>query len=82
MSKVEKSIQEARDWRKKHEGEAIDFTKLDGALALWEAKVKHLSETQAQVKAARTSLRGAKKGVSSSLKETKSSRKVKETPKV
>jgi len=80
MSKVEKVIQEAKAWRKKHEGESVDFTKLDSALTLWEAKVMHLSDTQAQLKVAKNALRDAKKSVSDGLKETKASRKNKEAP--
>ncbi len=81
MSKVEKTIQEARSWRKKHAAEAVDFAKLDEAITRWEQGVKQVEEAREKVRLAKKDLGAALKAVSAALKETKTSRKPLPQPK-
>jgi hypothetical protein len=74
MSKVEKQIQNARLWRKKHGEETLDFKKLDDALAQWEARVKAVEDAKAKVQQAKADGVQAQKAVTAALKETKASR--------
>jgi len=75
VSKIEKQIQNAHAWRKKHKDEALDFTKLDGALAQWELQKKQLEEAKAKVQKAKEDVALAQKTVTAALKEVKGSRK-------
>ena len=75
MSKIEKMVQDAQAWRKKHAAETLDFSKLDAALSGWQDGVNHVSAAQASLKAAKAKLDDAKKAVSAALKATKASRK-------
>lgn len=75
MSKIDKNIQEAREWRKKHGGEALDFQELDGALAHWEGRVRALQEAIDAFSLARKTAVEARKAVGAALKAAKGSRK-------
>ena len=82
MSKIEKTIQTAQVWRKKHEAETLDFAKLDGALSQWEAGLKKIDAAKTALSAAKEAHGAEKKAVSQALKEAKAARKakVKEVP--
>jgi hypothetical protein len=75
MSKIEKQIQNAQSWRKKHSAETLDFKKLDGALSLWEQQMKKVEEAKARVHQAKEEVLAAQKAVTAALKEAKAGRK-------
>lgn len=77
MSKIDKNIQDAREWRKKHEGAGHDLGALDQSLVNWETQVKLLEEALAKAFAARKATIEARKAVSAALKATKAARKAK-----
>jgi len=82
MSKIEKMMQEAQAWRKKHNLETLDFTKLDEKLALWQESVNQLSAAQAALLTAKATLADARKAVKAALKDAKATRKSKTKEKV
>jgi len=81
MSKNEKIVKEAQQWRKKHGAESLDFAKLDGALAQWDAGTKKVAEAQAAAKAAKEAHGTDKNVIATALKEAKVARKTKVAPK-
>ena len=72
MSKIDKNIQVAREWRKKHEA---DFPGLDQALAQWENQMKLLEEALSAAFAARKATIASRKAVQAALVAAKVARK-------
>ena len=77
MSKLDKNIQDAKVWRKKHETEVETLAHLDKALANWESRVAVVEKTKAQWQAAKEAAIEARKTVTAVLKKTKQDRKAK-----
>jgi len=77
MSKIDKNIQEAREWQKKHGAEGHDVSALDQSLVAWETQVRLLEEALAKAFAARKATIEARKAVGKALRVAKAARKSK-----
>ena len=74
MSKTEKKILEAKEWRQKHAGEGVGAP-LDQALGVWEATRDREAALKADLKTAKDATTAAVKAVGKTLKEIKALRK-------
>jgi hypothetical protein len=74
MSKTEKKILEAKEWRQKHAGDAAGAP-LDHALAAWESTRDRETALKADLKTAKEATASAVKTVGKTLKEIKALRK-------
>jgi hypothetical protein len=74
MSKTEKKILEAKEWRQKHAGDSVGAP-LDQALGVWEATRDREAAVKADLKTAKEATEAAVKAVGNVLKEIKALRK-------
>lgn len=75
MSKIDKNVQTAREWAKKHAEEGLDLAPLQAALSTWEGKVKAVEAARQQLAAAKEEAILARKEVGLALATAKVARK-------
>jgi len=80
MAKLDKRVQGARDWMKKHEAEGTDLSKLGTALGAWDGAVKAVEEAKAKLETAKGDTKVAAKAVFEARKASKAP-KVAKVPK-
>jgi hypothetical protein len=75
MSKIDKNIQTAREWLKKHEAEPLDLGALKQALESWQTKLKQVETARVELAAAKEAAILARKEVTLALATAKVARK-------
>jgi len=73
MSKLDKNIQDARSWVKKHAEATEAVAVVTAALTTWEGKIQALAKAKSDLEATKKATIGARKSVGEAVKQAKKS---------